>query len=163
MCGIFGQISKTKINKENFDKLVKHSEQRGIDSSGLVYLQDDIYKISRADYNIEKLLNKAKPYECKIVLGHSRLITNGLGDNQPVIRNNICAIHNGIIVNEKEVWEKLTVERKYKIDSEVISPLDALRTADNFLKSKGIRIDKLDMKDWSLSDIKYEEINENSK
>ena len=120
MCGIFGQISKTKINKENFDKLVKHSEQRGIDSSGLVYLQDDRYKISRADYNIEKLLNKAKPYECKIVLGHSRLITNGLGDNQPVIRNNICAIHNGIIVNEKDVWKKLTVERKYKIDSEVI-------------------------------------------
>ena len=64
---------------------------------------------------------------------------------------------------------KVTLERTIyiddndKIDSEVISPLDALRTADNFLKSKGIRIDKLDMKDWSLSDIKYEEINENSK
>ena len=64
---------------------------------------------------------------------------------------------------------KVTLERTIyidynnKIDSEVISPLDALRTADNFLKSKGIKIDKLDMKDWSLSDIKYEEINENSK
>ena len=132
MCGIFGQISKTKINKENFDKLVKHSEQRGIDSSGLVYLQDDRYKISRADYNIEKLLNKAKPYNCKIVLGHSRLITNGLGDNQPVIRNNICAIHNGIIVNEEEVWEKLTVERKYKIDSEIIVAI-----AEEHLKNNG--------------------------
>ena len=64
---------------------------------------------------------------------------------------------------------KVTLERTIyiddnnKIDYEVISPLDALRTADNFLKSKGIKIDKLDMKDWSLSDIKYEEINENSK
>ena len=64
---------------------------------------------------------------------------------------------------------KVTLERTIyiddnnKIDSEVISPLDALRNADNFLKSKGIKIDKLDMKDWSLSDIKYEEINENSK
>ena len=130
MCGIFGQISKTKINKENFDKLVKHSEQRGIDSSGLICLKDNRYKISRADYNIEKLLNKVKPYECKIVLGHSRLITNGLGDNQPVVRNNICAIHNGIIVNEKEVWEKLTVERKYKIDSEVIVAI-----AEEYLKN----------------------------
>ncbi|WP_418180405.1 hypothetical protein ACNSOL_10315 [Aliarcobacter lanthieri] len=120
MCGIFGQISRNKINKENFEKLVKHSEQRGVDSSGLVYFEDDKYKINRADYNIEKLLNKIKPYDCKIVLGHSRLITNGLGDNQPVIRDNICAIHNGIIVNEKEIWRKLTVERKYKIDSEVI-------------------------------------------
>ena len=66
----------------------------------------------------------------------------------------------------KEIYENgfiLEFDDNDKIDSEVISPLDALRTADNFLKSKGIRIDKLDMKDWSLSDIKYEEINENSK
>lgn len=132
MCGIFGQISKNKINKENFDKLVKHSEQRGIDSSGLVYLKDNKYQIARADYNIEKLLKKVKPYDCKIVLGHSRLITNGLGDNQPVIRDNICAIHNGIIVNEKEVWQKLTVERKYQIDSEAIVAI-----AEEHLKNSG--------------------------
>lgn len=130
MCGIFGQISKTKINKENFDKLVKHSEQRGIDSSGLVYLQDDIYKISRADYNIEKLFNKAKPYECKIVLGHSRLITNGLEIINLLSEIIFIAIHNGIIVNEKEIWEKLTVQRKYKIDSEVIVAI-----AEEYLKN----------------------------
>jgi glucosamine 6-phosphate synthetase-like amidotransferase/phosphosugar isomerase protein len=44
MCGIFGQISKYKINKEKFNKLVKHSEQRGIDSSGLVYYENEKYK-----------------------------------------------------------------------------------------------------------------------
>lgn len=132
MCGIFGQISKYKINQSNFDKLVKHSEQRGIDSSGLVYFKDNKYQIARADYNIEKLLDKVKPYECKIVLGHSRLITNGLGDNQPVIRDNICAIHNGIIVNEKEVWDKLTAERKYQIDSEVIVAI-----AEEHIKDSG--------------------------
>ena len=132
MCGIFGQISKYKINQSNFDKLVKHSEQRGIDSSGLVYFKDNKYQIARADYNIEKLLDKVKPYECKIVLGHSRLITNGLGDNQPVIRDNICAIHNGIIVNEKEVWDKLTAERKYQIDSEVIVAI-----AEEHIKGNG--------------------------
>ena len=131
MCGIFGQISKYKINQSNFDKLVKHSEQRGIDSSGLVYFKDNKYQIARADYNIEKLLDKVKPYECKIVLGHSRLITNGLGDNQPVIRDNICAIHNGIIVNEKEVWDKLTAERKYQIDSEVIVAIAEEHIKDN--------------------------------
>lgn len=120
MCGIFGQISKHSINRQNFNKLVKHSEQRGIDSSGLIYHQNHKYYIARADYNIEKLLKKTKPYHSKIALGHSRLITNGLGDNQPVIRENICAIHNGIIVNEIDVWEKLTVKRKYQIDSEVI-------------------------------------------
>lgn len=132
MCGIFGQISSSKINKENFEKLVKHSEQRGVDSSGLIYYDNNRYKISRADYNIEKLLNKLKPYNSHIVLGHSRLITNGLGDNQPVIRDNICAIHNGIIVNEKEIWEKLTVQRKYQIDSEAIVAI-----AEEHLKNSG--------------------------
>ena len=120
MCGIFGQISRTKIDKENFNKLVKHSEQRGIDSSGLIYYKDDSYEIARADYNIEKLLNKIKPYNHRIVLGHSRLITNGLGDNQPVIKDNICAIHNGIIVNDNDIWEQLSEKRELKIDSEVI-------------------------------------------
>jgi len=132
MCGIFGQISKYQINKKNFNKLVKHSEQRGFDSSGLVYFKDEKYQIVRADYNIEKLLNKVKPYESKIVLGHSRLITNGLGDNQPVVRDNICAIHNGIIVNEKEIWEKLAVEKKYQIDSEAIVAI-----AEEHLKNNG--------------------------
>lgn len=120
MCGIFGQISRTKIDEEKFNKLVKHSEQRGIDSSGLIYYKDDSYEIARADYNIEKLLNKIKPYNHRIVLGHSRLITNGLGDNQPVVKDNICAIHNGIIVNDNDIWEQLSEKRELKIDSEVI-------------------------------------------
>ena len=120
MCGIFGQISQTKINKINFNKLVKHSRQRGVDSSGLIYCNNSTYKIDRADLNIGKLLNKVTPYSSNIVLGHSRLITNGLGDNQPVIRGNLCAIHNGIIVNEKDIWGKLETKRELKIDSEAI-------------------------------------------
>jgi len=120
MCGIFGQVAKKRTNKEKLDKLVKHSEQRGVDSSGLIYYENSIYKVDRADFNIEKLLNKIQPYDSKVILGHSRLITNGLGDNQPVVRNNICAVHNGIIVNEKEVWNGLNSKRALKIDSEVI-------------------------------------------
>ena len=131
MCGIFGQISNDKINKQNFKKLVKHSKQRGMDSSGLIYYAGDGYKINRADIDIEKLLNKINPYDFKLVLGHSRLITNGLDDNQPVIRENICAIHNGIIVNEKEVWDKLTVDRKYHIDSEAIVAIAEEHLKDN--------------------------------
>lgn len=120
MCGIFGQVAKDKINKEKLNKLVKHSEQRGLDSSGLIYYEEIRYKIERADYNIKKLLAKVQPYSSQIVLGHSRLITNGLEDNQPVIYDDICAIHNGIIVNEKEVWESIGLERKLQIDSEAI-------------------------------------------
>jgi len=120
MCGIFGHISLSRVNRENIKKIVKYSGQRGMDSSGLIYLENSIYKVCRANYKIEKLLQEVKPYESKIVLGHSRLITNGLLDNQPVVRNNICVIHNGIIVNDEDVWKKTGLERKYQIDSEVI-------------------------------------------
>ncbi|WP_103573478.1 glucosamine 6-phosphate synthetase [Campylobacter concisus] len=120
MCGIFGQISKTRINKEKFKKLVKHAEQRGVDSSGIAYYDTDVYKILRADYNIEKLLNNVNPYKSKVAFGHSRLITNGFNDNQPVVRDKMCVIHNGIIVNEQKIWDNIGLDRLYKIDSECI-------------------------------------------
>lgn len=120
MCGIFGVILNNKVSYQKLKTLVNHSKQRGKDSSGLIYIENDNYKIYRADFEIDKLLSKAKPYKSTIVLGHSRLITNGLGDNQPVVRGKIAAIHNGIIVNEDEVWSKLTVKRLLSIDSELI-------------------------------------------
>jgi glucosamine--fructose-6-phosphate aminotransferase (isomerizing) len=120
MCGIFGVISTNKVDERKLKILVKHSKQRGIDSGGLIYTDNDCYKINRADYDVEKLLSKVKPFGSSVILGHSRLITNGLGDNQPVVRGRIAAIHNGIIVNEEEVWQKLTVKRLFKIDSELI-------------------------------------------
>lgn len=120
MCGIFGQVATSYVNRKNLEMIVRHSEQRGMDSSGLIYYDNSEYKVSRADYKVEKLLHKVKPYDSKVVLGHSRLITSGLGDNQPVVRDDICVIHNGIIVNEKEVWSQINTKRKLQIDSEVI-------------------------------------------
>lgn len=121
MCGIFGVITREVINKKDLKLLTKHAQQRGKDSSGLIFLKDDQYQIYRADYNIDKLLNKIKPYHSSIVLGHSRLITNGLADNQPVVRDDVFVLHNGIIVNDEEIWKSLKVERNYQIDSEVLA------------------------------------------
>lgn len=132
MCGIFGTISSSTIYKSKLKALVKHSKQRGTDSSGIIHFDKVNYKINRADYDVEKLLKKCHPFESKVVLGHSRLITNGLSDNQPVVRGNIAAIHNGIIVNEDEIWEKLTVSRDLKIDSEAIVAI-----SQEFLENKG--------------------------
>ncbi|MGX2949005.1 hypothetical protein [Frederiksenia canicola] len=122
MCGIFGIVSEKEQNvlKGNLESFVKHSRQRGRDSSGLILWRNNQYDIFRADYDIVKLLSKVNVANSSVVLGHSRLITNGLSDNQPVVRGNICAIHNGIIVNDKEIWKKLSVKQQYQIDSEVI-------------------------------------------
>jgi glucosamine--fructose-6-phosphate aminotransferase (isomerizing) len=120
MCGIFGIISSKNINRNHLSKLAEHARQRGRDSSGLMYLENNCYKITRADYDIHRLLNRHRSINSKFVMGHSRLITNGLADNQPVVRDGMSLIHNGIIVNEDEVWANVNVERKFEIDSEAI-------------------------------------------
>ena len=120
MCGIFGIISDKSFKNQDLKKIVSHSTQRGKDSSGLIYLDYNKYQIIRADFEINKLLKKTNPYSSKVVFGHSRLITNGLSDNQPVVKGNIFAIHNGIIINDEEIWKSLSIKRQLQIDSEAI-------------------------------------------
>lgn len=123
MCGIFGQISKNTVNKKNLLMLAKHSKQRGTDSSGLIHLQNSSYEVNRAGEDIQKLLGKVKPYNSNVVLGHSRLITNGLADNQPVVKDNLCVFHNGIVTNEREIWKNLNEKKEIDIDTEVIAAI----------------------------------------
>ena len=120
MCGIFGIFSNKKINRNHLNKLAKHARQRGRDSSGLMYLKNASYHVERADYDIKRLLTKQNSLKTNIVMGHSRLITNGLSDNQPVVRDGMVLIHNGIIVNEQYVWDNVDVKRQFEIDSETI-------------------------------------------
>lgn len=120
MCGIFGEISNQKIHTNHLRKLSILSRQRGRDSSGLIYNINNEYIIERADFDILKLMHEQGFHRSKVVMGHSRLITNGLLDNQPVVREGIAVIHNGIIVNEEEVWNSIDVDRHFEIDSEVL-------------------------------------------
>ncbi len=131
MCGIFGLISESSINKKHLKTLVDHSRQRGRDSSGFVVAQNSVYKVYRADYDLKKLLKKIRPFASNLVLGHSRLITNGLHDNQPVVRNGICVLHNGIIVNDEEIWNKISIERQFRIDTEVIAAITSEHLANS--------------------------------
>jgi len=120
MCGIFGIIGQHSTNMHHLNVLALHARQRGRDSSGLIFGDSSGYVIKRADYDIKRLLNKEKNIKTTIAMGHSRLITNGLADNQPVVRDGLILMHNGIIVNDNELWTELTVSREYQIDSEII-------------------------------------------
>lgn len=120
MCGIFGIIAEDKVDLNHLQQLAHHARQRGRDSSGLMTHDKDGYLVKRADYDIKRLLKRQGPLNTGFAIGHSRLITNGLADNQPVVREDIVVIHNGIIVNDDAVWQSLPLERKLQIDSEVI-------------------------------------------
>ena len=125
MCGIFGIVSSSTLLRDDLNRLIRRAEQRGRDSSGLLFYQNDHYQVSRADYAITRLVKEVEPYRSRIVMGHSRLITNGLTDNQPVVRDNIAVIHNGIIVNHEEIWPHIQQSPALQIDTEVINAIAA--------------------------------------
>jgi glutamine---fructose-6-phosphate transaminase (isomerizing) len=125
MCGIFGVIAAQLTNPRDLAPLAEHAQQRGSDSSGLVIATAPGYYVDRADHSITRLLRDVRIGRTSMVMGHSRLITNGLSDNQPVVRDGIIVIHNGIIVNHEEIWPTLNRERMLIVDTEVIAALAA--------------------------------------
>jgi hypothetical protein len=125
MCGIFGIVASESLDTRGLRMLARHSQQRGRDSSGLIVMNASATHVYRADYGITQLLKEVDPKSGSLVMGHSRLITNGLADNQPVVRDGVCVLHNGIIVNEDVAWTKAARPRHLQIDSEVIAAIVA--------------------------------------
>jgi glutamine---fructose-6-phosphate transaminase (isomerizing) len=136
MCGIFGEVSSTSISNRNLRLLSNHARRRGVDSSGIVYF-DKEYNVLRANYDIQALLKEANFNNSSFVMGHSRLVTNGLNDNQPVIRDGIIVLHNGIITNEEEIWYQSSQSRMHTIDSEAINVVVL-----DYLNANGDEIDE---------------------
>jgi glucosamine--fructose-6-phosphate aminotransferase (isomerizing) len=135
--------------RKSLTTLAHLSESRGKDSSGLVFRNESekemqvlkgavplSYLLKRAAVKsqLDSLINSNAqghapgPKSTFAVMGHSRLVTNGsqLNDenNQPVIKDGVIGIHNGIIVNENEIWSgHPEMKRTYEIDTEVMLAL----------------------------------------
>ena len=126
MCGIFGVIQGNKktikdvLTKKEFNFFLKHAEVRGRDSSGYVTLDANKLKVTKRDLQLTSVLDYKAIKNSPLCFGHSRLITNGSKDNQPLVISENILIHNGIIVNVDEVFENNDFERKLEIDSEII-------------------------------------------
>ena len=123
MCGIFGFVGTSHLDRGDIDILVRHSQQRGRDSSGLIVRDDDHYAVFRADDALTKLRRRVGLEGRQLFFGHSRLITNGLADNQPVVRGDVCVIHNGIVVNHDQIWARIDKSPELEIDTEVIAAI----------------------------------------
>lgn len=141
MCGIFGYNSVRPIGnktKDIVDQLFLLSESRGKEASGCV-LNDgnkinyfkapipasELIKSSIYKKEFSKFLNSNENY--RSVIGHSRLVTNGSEDNsqnnQPVVKDELILIHNGIVVNYEQLWEEVSNESIPELDTEVIPEL----------------------------------------
>ena len=152
MCGIFGLVVSreagysTAFIKKSLVTLAHASQSRGKDSSGLVFRDDSArtLKVLKGSVPISYLLKRAEVAEqidsmlevgrdlsaggTFSVMGHSRLVTNGSQvrdeNNQPVVKDGVVGVHNGIIVNDAELWSRYPdIQQKHEIDTEVLLSL----------------------------------------
>lgn len=142
MCGIWGISDMgADVSHQTLVKMIKKlmilSETRGKDASGIAVMQDDRLCVLRKAKSSRELLidnefikylenNVLKSTSGNIwITGHSRLVTNGTqydpNNNQPVAKKHMALVHNGVIVNEDELWSGLPENtREYEVDSEAV-------------------------------------------
>lgn len=143
MCGIFGWIASSHSDmpmdayKKGIQELFMLSEMRGKEASGMCSVNQKDVRVYKRCIRASKLVH-TDPYRDilatavsnrnPMIMGHARMVTNGSRDrdenNQPVIRNDLICIHNGIIVNDLEIWnQNPEMIRKSEVDTEVFLAL----------------------------------------
>jgi glutamine---fructose-6-phosphate transaminase (isomerizing) len=169
LCGIFGILigENLKLSPKELKQIVNNmfrlSESRGKEASGLaIRFNDSVYVLKEPITSsklirtpaYEKLFDKTLKTEGYIgiqlqgpllFLGHSRLQTNGLSEintnNQPVVKDGAIGVHNGIIVNDENLWELFpTLKKNYDVDTEVFLSLLQLFRAQGKSIMEAVRL-----------------------
>ena len=143
MCGIVGIISKQNISKRDLISLSKDAERRGLDSSGILFNNQKKIYLKRSNNSLTKLIKNSNFDQTNFIIGHSRLITDSFEENQPVKRNSIYVIHNGIVTNCNEIWEKINLKPFLKIDTETIAAITEYTINETIKASKNINFDSI--------------------
>jgi glucosamine--fructose-6-phosphate aminotransferase (isomerizing) len=149
MCGIFGVMigKEARLGLRDLDALLSRlfllSESRGKEAAGLAVRRGDSLRVHRQAVAASAML-RSKAYRDFLaeavgpdeppaglaVIGHSRLVTNGsqLRDenNQPCAAEGLAVVHNGIIVNDADLWHRFPeLARRSEVDTEVLLRLIA--------------------------------------
>lgn len=132
MCGIFGIVVTETSHftlhgvEDTFTRLFKISESRGKEAAGLSGICPDDIRILKGGVSVTEMINTNEyrsffehynGYSGKkafgrslAIIGHSRLVTTGTQvfhqNNQTVTNKGVVGIHNGIIINDEELWEE---------------------------------------------------------
>lgn len=149
MCGIFGFVAtpQSRFEWRRFrsllDDLFLLSESRGKDAAGLAAVTPEAITVLKRPLRARSLLRSAEyrtlvnrvqvagvtaNHETLAVIGHARMVTNGTEEthenNQPVIKDGMVCLHNGIVVNDAALWPQfLDLRRDFEVDTEVIISL----------------------------------------
>ena len=127
MCGIFGFVvnERSSITRKSWEKnlrrLIRYSEPRGREASGLAMALGEKIAIYKQAIKPSKMLRQ-KSFAVFLrngspklprpiaAIGHCRLVTNGTQaipeHNQPICTSQIVGIHNGIITNDTALLQE---------------------------------------------------------
>ena len=151
MCGIFGLVTSSRqgLDRAAWDRAIRNlfilSQSRGKEAAGIAIANADEIVVHKDSVSAEAML-KTADYKTAVsrgadgffaapgdksalsVVGHARLVTNGLqgidANNQPVWRDDIVIVHNGIVTNWAELWaENPDIKPRAEVDTEVIAAL----------------------------------------
>ncbi len=150
MCGIFGVLINEKTGYSPpllgsvINELFILSESRGKEASGIavsnnagthIYKEGIIASSFIRSKGYRQFLNKALNKKSRAaitgpiaIIGHTRLATNGPqadnDNNCPIVSGNVIGVHNGIVVNDDELWKTFSfLERRADVDSRLIFSL----------------------------------------
>lgn len=168
MCGIFGCAfaSGATLDRSSLEdalaKLFKLSESRGKEAAGIAVASTSALRIHRDALAASKMIRSREygqlldeawrdasaggklraPFSA---IGHSRLVTNGMqgidANNQPVARDGVVVIHNGIVVNDAQLWaENPELSRNAQVDTEIIAALIAKHTRNGKDMAEAVRL-----------------------
>ena len=151
MCGIFGLVttSPRALSREEWTeairKLFLFSQSRGKEAAGIALANADTIVVHKDSVSAEAMLRTADyrravargtdafferrdKHDTLATIGHARLVTNGLqgidANNQPVWRDDIVIVHNGIVTNWETLWaDNPDISPRAQVDTEVIAAL----------------------------------------
>ncbi len=125
MCGVYGIFqNQGLLNQNDVRHLAKTAQIRGVDSAGIFFQASDNIQVKKRDYGSVELIKKTPEYQkSSFIAGHSRLVTNDVSNNQPVINEDLIVFHNGIITNYLEIWDSIGLTPQTELDSELIPVL----------------------------------------
>lgn len=162
MCGIFGLVAGSSSDADRgavlrsvLRELFLLSETRGGEAAGLAVRRRDRVAIFKSPLPATKMLGEtgfraflddvlpAGPSDGSLAaIGQCRLVTNGREadetNNQPVVVEPLVGVHNGIVVNDRDIWrDNPELARRAEVDSEAILALMArsLRVGHDLAKA----------------------------
>src|SRR5205814_4899525 len=153
MCGIFGLTVHPSAGVTSRDaaivlrELFVLSESRGKEASGLAWQTNGAVAVCKAALPAHRFIRTTEfeqtlqeGFRCAsretrltepfAAIGHSRLVTNGslelAANNQPVGVDGVMTVHNGIVVNDAQLWaDHPSLVRRAEVDTEIIAALFA--------------------------------------